>query len=206
MNVVIIDYGMCNMDSMRRAVEECGGSARISSDPADLKTATHMILPGVGSFSVAMANLHRRGFVRALREHVRGDHIPLLGVCLGMQLLAERGLEGGVTEGLGLIAGDAVPLRPTSQNEKIPHVGWNEVHFQQHSPLFEGIADGRDFYFVHSYHLACAEADDVRAYTPYCGRFVSVVQRGSVFGTQFHPEKSQWAGFALLRNFLSAGT
>jgi glutamine amidotransferase len=202
MNAIIVDYGMCNMGSILRAVEECGGTARVSADPADLKTATHIILPGVGSFPVAMQNLISRGFVEPLREQALAMGIPVLGVCLGMQLLAERGFEGRETAGLGLIPGEVLPLRPDTPSVRIPHVGWNEVYFQTPSPLFEGIETGHDFYFVHSYHFSCAEKKHVLATTPYCGQFASVVGQGTVFGTQFHPEKSQWIGFALLKNFL----
>jgi glutamine amidotransferase len=202
MNAVIVDYGMCNMDSIRRAIEECGGKARISDDPSDLKMATHIILPGVGSFASAMKNLEKRGFVGPLREQALKLRIPVLGICLGMQLLAERGFEGSETSGLGLIPGEVVPLIPDDPGVRIPHVGWNSVYFQQACALFEGMETGRDFYFVHSYHLACADKGNVLATTPYCGQFASVVGCGSVFGTQFHPEKSQWLGFALLKNFL----
>jgi glutamine amidotransferase len=205
MRVVIVDYGMCNIDSMARAIEECGGTARVSGDPRDLEDATHIILPGVGSFTAAMRNLESRGLADALKEQVLAKGIPLLGVCLGMQLLAAKGYEGGETPGLGLIRGNVVSLKATNAAERIPHIGWNEVRFQKGSPLFEGMESGRDFYFVHSYHLVCEDLSDVLAVTPYCGQFVSVVGRNAVLGTQFHPEKSQWLGFAMLRNFLRIG-
>lgn len=206
MNAVIVDYGMCNLDSMLRAVEECGVPAHVSSDPEDLETATHIILPGVGSFAAAMQNIRSRGLAEPLRDQAVVKGIPLLGVCLGMQLLADKGFEGGETPGLGLIGGEVIPLKPDAPSVRIPHIGWNEVHFQRPSPLFDGMESDRDFYFVHSFHFICGDPGDVLAVTPYCGQFASVVGRGSIFGTQFHPEKSQWMGFALLKNFLRVGT
>jgi glutamine amidotransferase len=200
--VAIIDYGMCNLDSVARAVEECGGDPRVTDQEADVRVATHVILPGVGSFMDAMRNIRVRGLDCILEEHVRAKQIPFLGICLGMQLLASRGEEGGETEGLGWIPGDVVRFEPIG-DDRIPHVGWNEAHLQRDVPLFRDIPSGKDFYFVHSYHFRCREKQDVLACTPYCGEFVSAVARGSVFGVQFHPEKSQRSGFQVLRNFLS---
>jgi glutamine amidotransferase len=199
--VAIIDYGMCNLDSVARAVEECGGQPRVTDQEADLKTATHVILPGVGSFADAMRNIRERSLDRILDEHVRGKQIPFLGICLGMQLLASRGTEGGDTAGLGWIEGEVVKLEPTS-DERIPHVGWNEIDYAQEGPLFHGIPRHKDFYFVHSYHFRGKPADRL-AETPYCGTFTSAVGKDAVFGVQFHPEKSQRAGFQVLRNFLA---
>ena len=200
--VSIIDYGLCNLDSVARAVEECGGQPRVTDQEADVRAATHVVLPGVGSFTDAMRNIRAKSLDRILGEHVREKQIPFLGVCLGMQLLASHGVEGGDTEGLGWIPGDVVRLEPAS-DDRIPHVGWNEVQVAGQSPLFRGIPQGKDFYFVHSYHFRCREAADRLAQTPYCGEFTSAVARGPVFGVQFHPEKSQRPGFQLLRNFLA---
>ncbi len=200
--VAIIDYGMCNLDSVARAVEECGGAALVTDQPRDLARANRIILPGVGAFPDAMRNLHARGFPAAMEEQVLGKQIPFLGICLGMQLLAERGFEVRETPGLGWIDGEVRRLEPTDEDRRIPHVGWNQVVPARPSPLFEGIAPDRDFYFVHSYAVRPAEEADVLGRTPYAGRFVSAVERGSVFGVQFHPEKSQRVGFQLLRNFM----
>ena len=200
--VAVVDYGVSNLDSVARALEECGASPFVTSDPAELRHASLMVLPGVGAFADGMRNLRARGLDHALREQVLEQGVPLLGVCLGMHLLADRGIEGGETQGLGLVPGAAVKLQPREPGTRIPHVGWNEVHPARPSPLMEGIEDGRDFYFVHSYHLACDDPADVLATTPYCGGIASAVQRGIVAGVQFHPEKSQKAGFALLRNFV----
>jgi len=202
-SVAIIDYGMCNLDSVARAVEECGGAPLVTDQASDLKVATHVILPGVGSFADAMRNIRQRSLDAIVREQVVDQNIPLLGICLGMQLLATRGWESGETEGLGWIEGDVRRLEPAGEDNRIPHVGWNEVIFAKESPLFNGIDSGRDFYFTHSYYLCPADERDVIARTPFGGGFVSAVQRELIFGTQFHPEKSQRPGFQIIKNFLS---
>jgi imidazole glycerol-phosphate synthase subunit HisH len=204
MNVVaIVDYGMCNLDSVARAVEECGGVAHITDQPSDLEKASRIILPGVGAFPDAMNNLRQRGLAAALQEQTLDNQIPLLGICLGMQMLADKGWEVSETGGLGLIKGEIRRIEPTAEDRRIPHIGWNEVQFSRPSSLFAGIDSGRDFYFVHSYALCPANEQDVVARTPYARGFVSAVERGSIFGVQFHPEKSQRTGFRLLKNFLS---
>lgn len=196
----IVDYGLCNLDSIRRAVEECGSAPVVTDDRAALADAERIILPGVGAFPVAMEFLRDKGLDEAMRARVEAG-VPLLGICLGMQLLARRGSEGRVTEGLGLLDAEVVRLEP-SQGEAVPHVGWNEVVPARPSPLIAGLPPQSDFYFVHSYHVRCADGADVVGQTPYCGGFSSVVQHDNVFGVQFHPEKSQKSGFQLLRNFL----
>jgi glutamine amidotransferase len=204
MNIVaVVDYGMCNLDSVRRAIEECGGTVLVTSQARDLETANRIILPGVGAFPEAMRNIKALSLGRVLYEQAINENIPLLGVCLGMQLLASKGWEGEETDGLGLIPGEVRRLDPFGTDTRIPHVGWNEVHPLHESSLFRDIAPGKDFYFVHSYHFCPKEDAHIIAYTPYAGRFVSAVQSGSVFGVQFHPEKSQKAGFQLLKNFLA---
>ena len=153
--VAIVDYGMCNLDSVRRAVEECGGRAIVTDEQGDIESADRIILPGVGAFPDAMRNLIERGLHKVLEEQVRTERAPFLGICLGMQLLASRGYEGGETAGLGWIEGDVRRLVPTETDRRIPHVGWNEVVATGDSPLFDGIEPGVDFYFVHSYHFVC---------------------------------------------------
>lgn len=202
MTVAIVNYGAGNLDSVARAVAESGGIPLITSNPADLATASHIILPGVGSFHSCMAELQARGFEPALNEQVIGHGVPFLGICLGMQLLARRGTEGGETAGLGWIDGDVVRL-PADNGTRIPHVGWNEVLLDRPSAFFDGVESGSDFYFVHSYHLRCCDPNQVLAHTPYCGGFVSAVQKGNIIGVQFHPEKSQRFGMILYQNFLS---
>lgn len=201
--VAIVDYGMSNLDSIRRAIEEVGGSPYIAASASALGHPDRIVLPGVGAFSLAMSNLRATGLDQALTAEVLGDDVPFLGVCLGMQLLASGGEEGGPTPGLGWIPGRTSKLVPTSDDRRVPHVGWNEVVPTEAGSLFEGIESGTDFYFVHSYHLCAAHSDDVAATTPYCGGFTSAIAHGLIFGVQFHPEKSQRSGFAVLRNFLA---
>jgi len=194
---------MGNLDSMARAVAECGGEPLVTAKAVDLEAATHIILPGVGCFSEAMHNLEVSGLIPTIREQASSAYrIPFMGVCLGMQLLADRGFEGGDTLGLGLIPGKVVRLETKTPEEKIPHVGWNELDIVADSPVFSGLENRRDFYFVHSYHFVC-EPSFVLATTPYCGGLNSVVGRDNVIGVQFHPEKSQRSGLRLLANFLS---
>jgi glutamine amidotransferase len=200
--VAIVDYGMGNLDSVARAVEECGGEPLLVRTASELGQAGSVILPGVGSFTQGVRNLRVSGMVDALQEYVVERGMPFLGLCLGMQLLATRGEEGGGEAGLGWISGEVARLRPQGEDERIPHVGWNEVVCERESPLFAGLDGRRDFYFVHSYTLACEEEGDVLATTPYGGGFTSAVERGHVRGLQFHPEKSQRAGFQVLRNFI----
>ncbi|MHC1699598.1 MAG: imidazole glycerol phosphate synthase subunit HisH [Humidesulfovibrio sp.] len=200
--IAIIDYGLCNLDSVTRAVEVCGAEALVTRSAEDLEEADGLILPGVGAFPDAMAGLEARGLVEPIRRLALEAGRPFLGICLGMQLMAEHGEEMGGHPGLGLIPGRVVRLKPDTPDVRVPHVGWNEVQHGQPCPLFADIPSGRDFYFVHSYHFA-AQAEHVLATTPYCGGVVSVVGRGLLFGTQFHPEKSLADGLKLLKNFLS---
>ena len=199
--VAIIDYGLCNLDSIRRAVEMCGGEPFITDDPESLSSANLLIIPGVGAFGVAMENMKSRGMDEAIRDQV-GAGIPLLGICLGMQLLASRSDEGGIHAGLDLVPGDVLLLKETP-GDRIPHIGWNSVSAASDAePLLAGIEPDTDFYFVHSFHIRCQRPADAVASTPYCGGFTSIIRHGHVAGTQFHPEKSQRAGFRLLTNFI----
>ncbi|MEQ9667158.1 imidazole glycerol phosphate synthase subunit HisH [Coleofasciculus sp. G2-EDA-02] len=201
--VAIANYGMGNLDSVARAVTVCGGEAQITHNVHDFEVAHYIILPGVGAFSRGIQNLRNCGLEEVLREQVLGQGIPLLGICLGMQLLASKGWEGGETEGLGWIEGEVKRLEPNQSDVRIPHVGWNEVVLAQSSPLFQDIPSGTDFYFVHSYHFSCHVQQNVIAYTPYCGGFVSAISRDNILGVQFHPEKSQRLGLQVIKNFLA---
>lgn len=202
MSSVIIDYGMSNLGSIRRALEECGSDVYVSSDPNDLKTASHIILPGVGSFADGIKNLIEKGWVESIKKECIDNNVPLLGICLGMQLLADYGTENGLSEGLGLIQGKVEKLKPTKDTERVPHVGWNEINIIKQSSLLENISEGSDFYFVHSYFFNAQNEADIIAKTPYCGNFASIVNFKNIYGVQFHPEKSTPTGFKLLKNFL----
>lgn len=201
--VAIIDYGMGNLDSVARAIEECRGEPVITSRAEDLKEANYIILPGVGAFGDGMRNIRDLGLDRTIREEVLQKEIPFLGICLGMQLLASQGHEGGEATGLNLISGDVVRFEPNGPGVKVPHIGWNEVVLERPHSLFRDIPSGADFYFVHSYHFVCKNREDILSWTPYCGNFVSAVNRKNVIGVQFHPEKSLQLGLKLLSNFLS---
>jgi imidazole glycerol-phosphate synthase subunit HisH len=203
MRVAIINYGMGNLDSVARAVQECGGDPVVTDQACDLEAATHIILPGVGAFALGMKNIHSLGIDAVLAEQVLERQIPFLGLCLGMQLLAERGYEPEESAGLGWINAEVRRLEPNGSADRVPHVGWNDVELLRDAPLFRGVASGTDFYFVHSYHVVCRDPADVVGRTPYCGTFVSAIGRRNIWGVQFHPEKSQRPGFHVLRNFLA---
>lgn len=203
MKVAVVDYGMGNLGSVNRALALLGAQGHIAGQPDDLKTADRIILPGVGSFGDGMRHLTERGWVEEIRRQVLENGKPLLGICLGMQLLATMGTEGEDTLGLGLIAGRVVRLDTIGCTLRIPHVGWNSIALSHSdSALFQGIPDGTDFYFVHSFAFQPANGSHIDATTPYDIPVVAAVSDGAVLGTQFHPEKSSKAGLRLLRNFL----
>ncbi|HKZ96568.1 MAG TPA: imidazole glycerol phosphate synthase subunit HisH [Hyphomicrobiaceae bacterium] len=211
--VVIIDYGSGNLHSAAKAFErasrEGGADARIilSSKPEDVRAADRVVLPGVGAFADCKRGLDRvAGMTEALKETVEGMGRPFLGICVGMQLMAERGLEFEVTEGLGWIPGEVRKIASRNQSLKIPHMGWNTLDVVNPHALLDGIETGPDglhAYFVHSFHLAATDRDVVVAETDYGGPVTAIVARGNVAGTQFHPEKSQTLGLRLLANFLT---
>lgn len=202
MSVLIVDYGLSNLSSVRRAFEKCGAEVFLDDRPESAQEADRIVIPGVGDYSEAMARITRAGWDVALRRAALEEKIPVLGICLGMQLLSTAGEESGLTQGLGLIEGQVIRLQAKDATDRIPHVGWNEVYPAKESPLFLDIAAGTDFYFVHSYHFEPARETDAAAVTPYCGEFVSAVSRDNIHGVQFHPEKSSKAGMTLIRNFI----
>lgn len=196
--IAIIDYGMGNLHSVSKAVERLGHEAVITADPQTIVEADGAILPGVGAFGDAMANL-RETKLDDVTKYVAASGKPLLGICLGMQLLFGESEEYGSHEGLGLLPGKVIRF---SGGFKVPHMGWNKLKFlQKDSPLFQGLEEGH-VYFVHSYHAKPETASDLLATTDYNGNVTAIVGRGNVFGMQFHPEKSGELGMALLRNFL----
>lgn len=195
--IVIIDYGVGNLRSVQKALEHVGAAAVVADDPHSLDRADGIVLPGVGAFGDGMDHLRARGWVAPLREKAAAG-VPLLGICLGMQLLFEESDEMGHHTGLGLLPGRVV--RFAEGDLKVPHVGWNQLQVRQ-GALLAGISSGAYAYFVHSYYALPEADEDVLATTEYGLEFAAVVGRGRVLGAQFHPEKSQEVGLRLLRNF-----
>lgn len=210
MIVAIVDYGSGNLRSaakaFERAVREAGldAAVRVSADPADILRAGHIVLPGVGAFADCRRGLDAvPGMVEALRQAVLERRRPFLGICVGMQLLADVGREHGDHAGLGWIRGEVARITPADPALKIPHMGWNELILARPDhPLLAGIGDGAHAYFVHSYAFACAEDADVLARVDYAGPITAIIGRDNIAGTQFHPEKSQALGLRLIANFL----
>ncbi len=206
MTVVIVDYGSGNLRSAAKAFERAaaGGRVVVSGDAAAVRAADRVVLPGVGAFADCKAGLAARpGLVEALEDVVIRRRRPFLGICVGMQLMAARGLEHGVHAGLGWIAGEVVRLAPADPALKVPHMGWNELSLARSAhPLLENIGSGEHMYFVHSYHLRCEDDAAMLATTDYGGPVTAAVARDNLAGVQFHPEKSQAAGLHLIANFL----
>ena len=202
--VAVIDYGMGNLRSVCKALEPVAGAARVAlaSDRAAILAADRVVFPGVGALRDCMAELQRLDLTEAVREAARSR--PFLGICLGMQALMDSSEENGGTAGLGIVVGEAprFPAQASGAALKVPHMGWNRVHALRPHPLWEGVPQDSHFYFVHSYYVKPAAAADVAATTEYGVGFASALARDNVFAVQFHPEKSQRAGLALLANFI----
>ncbi len=196
-SIAIIDYGMGNLRSVQKAFEHIGVSAEITSDAAVLARADGAVLPGVGAFADCIKNLDETGLVPTIQEFIASGR-PFLGICLGLQLLFESSTEGGQYEGLGLLPGQVVSL---PRDRKVPHMGWNSLKILQPDPLFKGLPGEAYVYFVHSYHAAPADPSIFSATTDYGIPVTAAVQRGNLFATQFHPEKSGDVGMQILRNF-----
>jgi glutamine amidotransferase len=212
MRVAIIDYGSGNLRSATKAFERAsreagiGAEIELTADAARVLTADRIVLPGVGAYADCRAGLDAvPGMVEALEEAVTHKGRPFLGICVGMQLMSERGLEKTVTKGLGWIAGDVKVIEPADPALKVPQIGWNTIELRRDHPLFAGIPTGEKglhAYFVHSYHLDAKDEGDLLALADYGGPVTAAVARDNYAGTQFHPEKSQALGLALIANFL----
>jgi glutamine amidotransferase len=208
MNVAIIDYGVGNLGSIARALEQLGAVPQLITSPSEVQASVGIILPGVGNFAECMSRLNEGGWTAAIQESA-GAGMPILGICLGMQLLASVGTEGPIdqpaqtTPGLDLIKGKVTRLDTLGCPLRIPHMGWNSIKLHgAPSKLLEGIPDDTDFYFVHSYAFVTHHNEDLLATTDYGVPVTAAVFKGRVWGTQFHPEKSSRAGHRVLRNFL----
>lgn len=197
--ITIVDYQMGNLRSVQKGIERIGGQATISSDPAQIATADKLVLPGVGAFGDAMAEIRRRDLAQPIRDFIQSGR-PFLGICLGLQLLFERGFEHGEHEGLGVLSGEVVrfDLPPSF---KVPHMGWNGVTKQSDAPILSDTPNGTHFYFVHSYYVRPADPSVVALECDYGGSFCAMVWRENLYATQFHPEKSQTDGLKLLSAF-----
>jgi glutamine amidotransferase len=194
--ITIIDYGMANLGSVRKAFETVGADVRISGRPEDLMESSHVVLPGVGAFGDAMKNIRSSGMDEAIHMVIR-EGVPFLGICLGLQVLFTTGEEKGVYRGLDVFKGRV----PRFTEGLVPQIGWNQAHIVREDPLMEGIPDHSYFYFVHSYYVDPEDKGDVIAETDYHINYASIVGRGRIWGIQFHPEKSQEMGLRILRNF-----
>lgn len=200
--IVIVDYGMGNIGSIANMLYKVGAEARISADHAVIESASKLIVPGVGAFDQGMQNLASRGLIPLLTRKVMDERVPVLGVCLGMQLFA-RTSEEGRCSGLGWLEAAAIRFNSEQTNGrlKIPHMGWNTIAVRRPHPILVGLEQEARFYFVHAYHLVCADPKVVLASTTYGDDFTSVVAQDNIIGVQFHPEKSHRFGMQLYRNF-----
>ncbi|MER3501297.1 MAG: imidazole glycerol phosphate synthase subunit HisH [Candidatus Fervidibacterota bacterium] len=204
MAVTVIDYGVGNLRSVMKALEFLGSQVVLTSDPEQVTKASKLVLPGVGAFGTGMANLHQLNLVEAIQDAARRG-VPLLGICLGLQLLFDESEEMGRHKGLGLMSGKVVRF-PERNDLRIPHMGWNALRIRKRDPLFQDVPDGAMVYFVHSYFPVPDDPSVIAATTEHGVEFVSAIAVDNIFGTQFHPEKSSQVGLQILRNFLALKT
>ena len=201
--IALIDYGAGNLKSVANACAAIGADIEITTDPAVIRRATSIILPGVGAFAEGMDRLRKAGLLPVLNEEVIEKKKPYLGICLGLQFLAEVSEEHGTHEGFGWIRGTVKKLTPRDPACKVPHIGWNTISVVKDSPLLTGVKPTVEFYFLHSFQLVCSDNSDVVATTEYGESITAVIQHGNIFATQFHPEKSQDSGLKILENFMA---
>jgi glutamine amidotransferase len=197
--IAIVDYGMGNLRSVEKAFAKIGHPARVTNEPAVVRAAAKIVLPGVGAFRDAIAELRRRELVEPIQEAIAQGK-PFLGICLGLQLLFDLSYEDGQYRGLGVIPGKVVRFDVPPPN-KVPHMGWNQIAIRRRPPLLQGLAEGTHVYFVHSYYVVPDDPSVIAAETDYGRPFTSIIWRDNVVATQFHPEKSQADGLRMLRNF-----
>jgi glutamine amidotransferase len=197
--IAIIDYQMGNLRSVQKAFERVGHAAAITADPRTLEQADHLVLPGVGAFGDAIAELRRRHLIEPIRAAIDAGK-PFLGICLGLQLLFDVSYEDGEHEGLAVLSGEVRRFEVPAEY-KVPHMGWNEVTFRRRAPIFSGVEDGAHFYFVHSYYVIPEDTSIVDGEASYPDPFCATIWRDNLYATQFHPEKSQATGLRLLKNF-----
>jgi len=201
--VAIINYGLGNLRSVYNAIQFVGGEAFIAAKPEELRNASHIILPGVGAFGDGIGILNDNGWTGEIVRQASEEGKPFLGICLGMQLLARKGTEHGDFDGLGLIDGTVIKLETGDRTLRVPHIGWNTVKIDRPGKMYEGI-ESADCYFVHSYVLETTDRNVISGTSHHGHDFVASVEYGNVWGTQFHPEKSQKPGLRILKNFVAA--
>ncbi|MFC1884990.1 imidazole glycerol phosphate synthase subunit HisH [Thermodesulfobacteriota bacterium] len=201
--IVIIDYGAGNLCSVLNAFEAIGQKTCLTNDPKKIAKASAIVLPGVGAFGDCMANLHRLHLVELLNELVLSEKKPYLGICLGLQFLAERSYEQGEHKGLGWIKGEVRRIESKNKNFRIPHMGWNNIEYKNNCPLFYDMTREPVFYFVHSYQFCVKDENYITATCFHGTTIVASIQKNNIFGVQFHPEKSQENGIKLLKNFIN---
>ena len=201
MAIAIIDYGMANLRSVQKAFAAAGYTAEIISSPEAIAQADHLVLPGVGAFRDAIATLRDKGFAEPIKLHIQQDK-PMLGICLGLQMLFDVSYEDGEHQGLGVLAGRCIRFDVDDTLKlKVPHMGWNQLNRKAESPLFNHVEEGAGVYFVHGYHVVPEDHSVIATTTDYGRPFVSSIRRGNLLATQFHPEKSQKVGMQILANF-----
>jgi glutamine amidotransferase len=203
--ILIIDYGLGNLFSVLGAVEKLGYKGLISSKIEDMRKADKLILPGVGAFADGMKNLDKLGLIEPLTKLVVEEKKPILGICLGSQLMANESFEFGHHKGLGWIDASVVKLEPEDKSLRVPHVGWDDLLQVKQSILFEGIPKDALFYYTHSYYVKCNRQEDILGLCNYGIEFTAAFQKANIYGTQFHPEKSQLHGLNMLKNFIEKG-
>jgi glutamine amidotransferase len=200
--VTIIDYDAGNLRNVQKAFEYHGCEARISSRLEEIDEATTLVLPGVGHFQHGMDNLEKTGLDDLIRKKVLEEQTPILGICLGIQLLSEVGYEDGERQGLGLLKMESKPIKISDKKYRSPHIGWNSVEILPSAKLFQGVPDSADFYFVHSYAVEVSNPDIISSRCTYDETFVASVEYKNIYATQFHPEKSQIFGLQVIKNFI----
>lgn len=199
----IIDMNLSNIQSVLEAFKRLGASPEVITGPEGVGRCDALILPGVGAFGDGIQNLKEKGLIDAIKRHTLDKHKSILGICLGMQIMAKESEEYGRHKGLGLIEGKVISLKPTIKGYRLPNMGWCDLKIKKRDTLFSSVADGESFYFAHSYYLDCADESDIAASIEYSGKFVTAaIERGNIFGVQFHPEKSQDSGLDVLESFL----
>lgn len=203
MSIGIVNYGMGNLLSVHNAIDYLGYNSEIVDDPSLIYKFDKLILPGVGAFEACINNLKNKKFIESLNDQVLIKKKPILGICLGMQVMAKKGFEGGEFDGLGWFNAKVVRIKPNDKSIKVPNIGWKEINYNKNNLLFKNLKNPVEVYFVHSYHVDCDDNKDIIAKTNHGYEITAAINKDNIYGTQFHPEKSQDLGLQILENFLT---